>query len=77
MVGPLGVLKLNLILLFVLFQTLKPIPSRMDVSQIALAKAGMTTPEAAVLAGPGLREVCETLLTKHDAALSLPSFVKS
>ncbi|MEW6672031.1 MAG: anaerobic carbon-monoxide dehydrogenase catalytic subunit [Thermodesulfobacteriota bacterium] len=30
-------------------------------SQIALAKAGMTTPEAAVLAGPGLREVCETV----------------
>jgi carbon-monoxide dehydrogenase catalytic subunit len=30
-------------------------------SQIALAKAGLTTPEAAVLAGPGLREVCETV----------------
>jgi carbon-monoxide dehydrogenase catalytic subunit len=30
-------------------------------SQIALAKAGLTTPEAAVMAGPGLREVCETV----------------
>jgi carbon-monoxide dehydrogenase catalytic subunit len=30
-------------------------------SQIALAKAGLTTPEAAVLAGPGLAEVCETV----------------
>ncbi|MBW2040589.1 MAG: anaerobic carbon-monoxide dehydrogenase catalytic subunit [Deltaproteobacteria bacterium] len=30
-------------------------------SQIALAKAGLTTPESAVLAGPGLREVCETV----------------
>ncbi len=30
-------------------------------SQVALAKAGLTTPEAAVLAGPGLREVCETV----------------
>ncbi len=30
-------------------------------SQIALAKAGLTAPEAAVLAGPGLREVCETV----------------
>ena len=30
-------------------------------SQIALAKAGLTTPEAAYLAGPGLREVCETV----------------
>jgi carbon-monoxide dehydrogenase catalytic subunit len=30
-------------------------------SQIALAKAGLTVPEAAVLAGPGLREVCETV----------------
>ncbi len=30
-------------------------------SQIALAKAGLTTPEAAVLAGPGLREVCEAV----------------
>ena len=30
-------------------------------SQIALSKAGLTTPEAAVLAGPGLREVCETV----------------
>ena len=30
-------------------------------SQIALAKAGLTTPEAAILAGPGLREVCETV----------------
>ena len=30
-------------------------------SQIALAKAGLTTPEAAHLAGPGLREVCETV----------------
>ncbi|MFC1504915.1 anaerobic carbon-monoxide dehydrogenase catalytic subunit [Thermodesulfobacteriota bacterium] len=30
-------------------------------SQIALAKAGLTSPEAAVLAGPGLREVCETV----------------
>lgn len=27
-------------------------------SQIALAKAGLTVPEAAVLAGPGLSEVC-------------------
>ncbi len=30
-------------------------------SQIALAKAGLTTPEAAHLAGHGLREVCETV----------------
>jgi carbon-monoxide dehydrogenase catalytic subunit len=30
-------------------------------SQIALAKAGLTTPEAAHLAGPGLSEVCETV----------------
>jgi len=30
-------------------------------SQIALAKAGLTSPESAVLAGPGLREVCETV----------------
>jgi len=30
-------------------------------SQIALSKAGLTTPEAAVLAGDGLREVCETV----------------
>jgi carbon-monoxide dehydrogenase catalytic subunit len=30
-------------------------------SQVALAKAGLTTPEAALLAGPGLREVCETV----------------
>jgi len=30
-------------------------------SQIALAKAGLCTPEAAHLAGPGLREVCETV----------------
>ena len=30
-------------------------------SQIALTKAGLTAPEAAVLAGPGLREVCETV----------------
>ncbi|MCU0599668.1 MAG: carbon monoxide dehydrogenase [Desulfobacterales bacterium] len=30
-------------------------------SQIALAKAGLYTPEAAYLAGPGLREVCETV----------------
>ena len=30
-------------------------------SQIALAKAGLTTPEAAILAGPGLQEVCETV----------------
>ncbi len=30
-------------------------------SQIALAKAGLTTPEAAHLAGPGLKEVCETV----------------
>jgi carbon-monoxide dehydrogenase catalytic subunit len=30
-------------------------------SQIALAKAGMTTPEAAHLAGPGLKEVCEAV----------------
>lgn len=29
--------------------------------QVALAKAGLTTPEAAVMAGPGLREVCETV----------------
>jgi len=30
-------------------------------SQIALAKAGLYTPEAAHLAGPGLSEVCETV----------------
>ncbi len=30
-------------------------------SQIALAKAGLYTPEAAHLAGPGLREVCEAV----------------
>ncbi len=30
-------------------------------SQISLAKAGLLTPEAAYLAGPGLREVCETV----------------
>jgi carbon-monoxide dehydrogenase catalytic subunit len=30
-------------------------------SQVALAKAGLTTPEAAILAGPGLHEVCETV----------------
>jgi carbon-monoxide dehydrogenase catalytic subunit len=30
-------------------------------SQITLAKAGLYTPEAAHLAGPGLREVCETV----------------
>ncbi|GBC62580.1 carbon-monoxide dehydrogenase catalytic subunit [Desulfonema ishimotonii] len=30
-------------------------------SQISLAKAGLMTPEAAHLAGPGLREVCETV----------------
>ena len=30
-------------------------------SQISLAKAGLYTPEAAHLAGPGLREVCETV----------------
>ncbi|GAB6907066.1 anaerobic carbon-monoxide dehydrogenase catalytic subunit [Desulfosarcina cetonica] len=30
-------------------------------SQIALAKAGLTSPEAAALAGPGLAEVCETV----------------
>jgi len=30
-------------------------------SQIALAKAGLTIPEAAILAGPGLQEVCETV----------------
>ena len=30
-------------------------------SQIALAKAGLCTPEAASLAGSGLREVCETV----------------
>ena len=30
-------------------------------SQIALAKAGLYLPEAAHLAGPGLREVCETV----------------
>jgi carbon-monoxide dehydrogenase catalytic subunit len=30
-------------------------------SQIALAKAGLYTPEAAYMAGPGLREVCETV----------------
>jgi carbon-monoxide dehydrogenase catalytic subunit len=30
-------------------------------SQISMAKAGLMTPEAAYLAGPGLREVCETV----------------
>ncbi|MBA3036265.1 MAG: anaerobic carbon-monoxide dehydrogenase catalytic subunit [Desulfobacterium sp.] len=30
-------------------------------AQIALAKAGLYTPEAACLAGPGLREVCEAV----------------
>jgi carbon-monoxide dehydrogenase catalytic subunit len=30
-------------------------------SQISLAKAGLTTPEAAIFAGPGLQEVCETV----------------
>lgn len=30
-------------------------------SQIALAKAGLTTPEASVFAGPGLREICDTV----------------
>jgi carbon-monoxide dehydrogenase catalytic subunit len=30
-------------------------------SQISLAKQGLMTPEAAALAGPGLREVCETV----------------
>lgn len=30
-------------------------------AQIALAKAGFATPEAAYLAGPGLREVCEAV----------------
>ena len=30
-------------------------------SQISLAKAGFYTPEAAYMAGPGLREVCETV----------------
>jgi len=30
-------------------------------SQVALAKAGLCTPEAAHLAGPGLREVCEAV----------------
>jgi carbon-monoxide dehydrogenase catalytic subunit len=30
-------------------------------SQVALAKHGFLTPEAAALAGPGLREVCETV----------------
>ncbi|MFC1895049.1 anaerobic carbon-monoxide dehydrogenase catalytic subunit [Thermodesulfobacteriota bacterium] len=30
-------------------------------SQISLAKAGLLTPEAAHLAGPGLQEVCETV----------------
>lgn len=30
-------------------------------SQISLAKAGLCTPEAAKLAGPGLREVCEAV----------------
>jgi anaerobic carbon-monoxide dehydrogenase catalytic subunit len=30
-------------------------------SQVALAKEGLYTPEAAYLAGPGLREVCETV----------------
>ncbi len=30
-------------------------------AQVALAKAGLTSPESACLAGPGLREVCETV----------------
>ncbi|MGD8562045.1 MAG: anaerobic carbon-monoxide dehydrogenase catalytic subunit [Desulfarculaceae bacterium] len=30
-------------------------------AQVALAKHGLLTPEAAALAGPGLREVCETV----------------
>ncbi|MCP4113049.1 MAG: anaerobic carbon-monoxide dehydrogenase catalytic subunit [Desulfobacteraceae bacterium] len=30
-------------------------------SQVTLAKSGMLTPEAACMAGPGLREVCETV----------------
>ncbi|MDP2646285.1 MAG: anaerobic carbon-monoxide dehydrogenase catalytic subunit [Desulfobacterales bacterium] len=30
-------------------------------SQVALAKAGLTVPEAALFAGPGLKEVCETV----------------
>ncbi|KMY67054.1 carbon monoxide dehydrogenase [Desulfocarbo indianensis] len=30
-------------------------------SQVSLAKAGLLTPEAAALAGPGLREVCEAV----------------
>ena len=30
-------------------------------SQIALAKAGLMKPDAAVLAGEGLQEVCETV----------------
>ena len=30
-------------------------------SQIALAKAGLTSPEASALAGPGLSEVCDTV----------------
>jgi carbon-monoxide dehydrogenase catalytic subunit len=30
-------------------------------SQMALAKAGLTGPGAAALAGPGLAEVCETV----------------
>ena len=30
-------------------------------SQVALAKAGLTVPGAAALAGPGLAEVCETV----------------
>jgi carbon-monoxide dehydrogenase catalytic subunit len=30
-------------------------------SQVALTKAGLTAPEAAILAGPGLQEVCETV----------------
>ncbi|MDY6824627.1 MAG: anaerobic carbon-monoxide dehydrogenase catalytic subunit [Thermodesulfobacteriota bacterium] len=30
-------------------------------SEISLAKAGLTSPEAAVLAGPGLQEVCEAV----------------
>jgi len=30
-------------------------------AQISLAKAGLTAPEAAILAGPGLQEVCETV----------------
>ena len=30
-------------------------------SQVALAKAGLTSPGAAALAGPGLAEVCETV----------------